>query len=121
MDNIKKIKSKSKTEKCLCCGKPFTIKRNPNQKYCSKRKCQLMRKNEWRKNKLRTDADYQSSQQLSNKRWRKKNPDYWRKYRQSHPKSVKKTGNGSGRRKNSKINSCYLQMRRVQGLQRATR
>ena len=37
---------------------------------------------------MSADSDYKNNQQVANKRWHIKNPDYWRNYRASHPDYV---------------------------------
>lgn len=71
--------------KCLNCEALFFPNCNPNQAYCNHKPCQAIRKNQWRKNKLRQDKDYQLNQANASRRWRKKHPEYWRCYRASHP------------------------------------
>lgn len=73
--------------RCLCCGRLFTPLCNvPDQQYCSCKRCQNARRQRWRKQKLSNDPDYKANQEASQRRWCKKNPDYWRRYRASHPK-----------------------------------
>jgi len=73
---------------CKRCNVVFTKKRNPSQEYCSAHDCQRERKNKWRREKMSADSDYKNNQQLANKRWQVKNPDYWRQYRAAHPDYV---------------------------------
>ena len=73
---------------CKRCAAVFTKLRNPGQAYCSARDCQRERKNKWRREKMSADSDYKNNQQMANKRWQTKNPDYWRAYRASHPDYV---------------------------------
>jgi hypothetical protein len=73
---------------CKCCRKRFTIKRNPQQVYCSDKPCQHHRKIVWRKAKMKNDLDYRINQNAANKRWQSNNPDYWRRYRERHPEYV---------------------------------
>lgn len=75
---------------CKCCGKRITIKRNPQQVYCSDNRCQHHRKMSWRQSKMKNDADYRANQRASNKRWQSKHTDYWRQYRASHPEYVER-------------------------------
>ena len=71
--------------RCLCCGRLFTARSNvPNQQYCSCKKCQNARRQRWRKQKLKTDTDYRADQYAAQKRWCRKNPGCWHKYRSSH-------------------------------------
>ncbi|HAT9256250.1 TPA: hypothetical protein JBC26_15845 [Legionella pneumophila subsp. pneumophila] len=73
---------------CCHCGRAFSVHRNPKQSYCDQPSCQQIRKNRWRKEKLKQDADYRSNQSKANQLWQHKNPDYWRAYRTSHPDYV---------------------------------
>lgn len=71
---------------CMCCGRWFMPRTNvPNQQYCSRRICQNARRQRWRKKKLKRDAEYRADQYASQKRWCKKNPGYWERYRALHP------------------------------------
>lgn len=69
---------------CHKCKSEFIPKRNPNQQYCSQRACQNERKCQWRKDRLKSDADYKVNQNAATSRWRKKNSSYWKKYRQNN-------------------------------------
>lgn len=69
---------------CLCCGTYF-LPRNRNQQYCSLQLCQGARKRDWQREKLRSDPEYRASQRLSQKKWLKDNPDYWKNYRRQNP------------------------------------
>lgn len=73
---------------CLNCRRVFSPNRNPRQVYCSDPRCQTIRKNTWRKDKLRHDNDYRMNQAKASHRWRKRHADYWRSYRESHPEYV---------------------------------
>ena len=71
---------------CRCCGRLFTPRPNvPDQQYCSRRICQNARRQRWRKEKLASDPDYKANQYDAQRRWCEKNPEYWKKYRASHP------------------------------------
>jgi hypothetical protein len=73
-------------ERCACCGKRF--RPNPRlkqQRYCSQKKCQKIRRRRWQKRKLVTDEDYRRNQADAQRRWRRRNPEYWRTYRRDHP------------------------------------
>jgi hypothetical protein len=63
----------------------FIPPRNPQQQFCSRRLCQNARKSNWRRAKHKNDPDYRENQNHACKRWRKKNPDYWKQYRSTHP------------------------------------
>ncbi len=71
---------------CAACNDRFTPRPNvPDQRFCSKPECQRERRRRWQRKKLKKDADYRANQAAAQKRWRKRNPDYWCRYRQSHP------------------------------------
>ena len=55
-----------------------------NQRYCSEDSCQKERKRRWQQQKRAEDPAYRANQRDANKRWREKNPDYWRDYRKRH-------------------------------------
>jgi len=69
---------------CVHCG-TFFLRRNKKQNYCSFPGCQKARKAAWQRNKLRSDPEYRESQRISNKKWQRNNPDYWKRYRQNNP------------------------------------
>ena len=74
-------------KRCAHCGCPLDSNpRAKNQRYCGKKECQRARKKSWQKGKMATDPDYKANQQECQKTWRGGNPDYWRKYRESHPR-----------------------------------
>ena len=64
----------------------------PGQMYCSKKECQQVRKKEWNRKKIATDSDYREARQAAQRKWRKKNPNYWKEYRDRHPDYVKSNG-----------------------------
>jgi hypothetical protein len=73
-------------KRCAACGCLFTPRRNvPQQRYCSKRSCQRTRRRRWQRHKLKADADYRANQAAAQRHWCERHPDYWRRYRQSHP------------------------------------
>ena len=74
-----------KKRACRRCHRLFIPQRNPQQQFCSCRKCQNLRKSAWRREKHKHDSDYRENQNQSCKRWRKKNPEYWKHYRAAHP------------------------------------
>lgn len=71
-------------KRCICCRDKF-FPRNRTQIYCSKKSCQLERKNRWQKEKMSKDASYYESQIDAVRLWRVKNPDYMKEYRKKHP------------------------------------
>lgn len=74
--------------RCLCCCSRFIPSRNKNQRYCNKSDCQRKRRSSHQKQKLKGDADYKDTHKASQKKWREKNPSYWRLYRSRHPAYV---------------------------------
>lgn len=69
---------------CIHCG-TFFLPRNKKQNYCSFPVCQKARKAAWQRHKLRSDPEYRESQRISNKKWQKNNPEYWKEYRRNNP------------------------------------
>lgn len=75
----------SRKKRCRHCRCLFVAARNPQQKFCSRRLCQNVRKAIWRREKHEHDPDYCANRNQACKRWRRKNPDYWKPYREAHP------------------------------------
>lgn len=71
-------------KQCNHCGCEFATKRE-NQKYCTDPSCRRQRKNEWQKNKLKTDPDYRVAQKKAQKHWYLSHQDYWQRYREKNP------------------------------------
>ena len=78
--------------RCCCCGKAIIL--NPRVKkkhqYCNKPECQRMRRRKWQKKRYATDPCYIANQRDAHALWRKKNPDYYKKYRAAHPSYTKR-------------------------------
>lgn len=75
--------------KCKNCHRSFSPRpQNPDQQYCSEPACQRARKRIWQQRKLLADLDYHANQSAAQSCWKKKNPDYWRKYRERNPDYV---------------------------------
>ncbi len=74
---------------CLHCGS-FFLPRNKTQNYCSSASCQRARRRNWQKNKLQRDSEYREGQRISQKKWLKANPNYWKEYRAKNPNKVKR-------------------------------
>jgi hypothetical protein len=68
---------------CKCPFLPHPAVRQ--QQYCGSADCQRARKRIWQKAKLASDAAYWENQAAAQRAWRQRNPEYWRRYRQSHP------------------------------------
>lgn len=72
--------------RCAYCGKPFEPPPQvPAQTYCSLPDCQRARKRLWQRNKLQSDPDYQVNQRAAQQAWARRNPAYWRHYRNARP------------------------------------
>lgn len=71
---------------CIYCGDFFDPgPRHKNQTTCKKVKCQRARKAAWQRHKLKTDPDYRFNQKVSQGKWLKANPGYWKAYRKRNP------------------------------------
>lgn len=76
-------------KQCVACGQPFQPHPQvPRQSYCSAVQCQRARRQEWQRLKLKNDPDYQDNQTRAQQAWARRNPEYWRQYRESHPEYV---------------------------------
>ena len=70
---------------CAACGQLFEPRpQTYEQKFCSARQCQRVRKSRWQKQKMHADSDYRDNQTKAQTRWLERNPDYWRTYREEH-------------------------------------
>src|SRR4051794_3766856 len=71
--------------RCRYCGKTFQpSKYQPGQAVCSEVDCQELRRSEYRQQKLAADQEYRQVCQDSSRKWRSRNPDYWKRYREKH-------------------------------------
>ena len=85
--------------RCRYCQQVFQLSRyHPHQLVCSRPDCQRQRRREYHRRKLHTDAEYHQVCRDSQEKWRRRNPDYPRQYRQSHPESVERNRQGQRRR-----------------------
>ena len=81
----------SRTIQCVHCGCDFKPDpRVKNQRYCSAKECQRARKRAWQQEKLRSDPDYKANQRDCQREWHKRHPDYYRQYRERHPKNCER-------------------------------
>ena len=83
---MKKRRCKNKNCRCLFAVNP----RHPNQQYCSKKKCQRVRKTLWQNEKLANDEAYRKNKADSQARWAANNPWYWKNYREQNPSYTKR-------------------------------
>lgn len=77
------MRDKIRCAHCSCLFSPDP--RVKSQRYCGKIECQRARKRRWQKDKLLRDHAYKLDHRDSNEQWRNRNPDYWKRYRLSHP------------------------------------
>jgi len=77
--------------RCRYCQQAFRpAPYHPQQLVCSKPACQSQRRNDYRRQKIASDPVYQQVCLESPRKWRRANPDYWKKYRQDHPQQVER-------------------------------
>lgn len=70
---------------CIYCKQKFRLSaRNPHQRACSSPECQRRRRADYHRRKLATDLVYRDQCRDSRKKWRDKNPDYMKRYREHH-------------------------------------
>lgn len=80
------MESTTMTRRCAHCGNLFEpCFQVPSQTYCSQPDCQRARKRRWHQIKLQSDPAYRINQQAAQQTWSRRNPDYWRNYRATHP------------------------------------
>lgn len=81
-------------KRCAACGNEFQPRNQvQNQTFCSASECQRERRRRWQRDKLQADPDYRDNQARAQRAWMDRNPDYWREYRDAHPKYVKRNRN----------------------------
>ena len=86
-------------DRCRYCQQVFNISRyRPHQLVCSRPDCQKQRRREYHRHKLHTDPEHHEICRDSQEKWRRRNPDYPRQYRQSHPESIERNRQGQRRR-----------------------
>lgn len=77
-------------KRCAHCRRVLPRTRVRNQRYCKQNACQRARKARWQRQKMATDEDYQLNQKDAFKDWCRRNPDYWRQYRDRHLEYLKR-------------------------------
>lgn len=71
---------------CKGCDKSYKARsQTPNQKYCSTKECQRIRKRRWQNSKRRVDLAYRTNDSEGQGSWRKNNPGYFKEYRHQNP------------------------------------
>ena len=77
--------------RCPYCQKTFRpAPYHPRQLVCSEPGCQRQRRNDYHRQKIASDPVYQQVCLESPRKWRRSNPDYWKKYRSDHPEQVER-------------------------------
>jgi hypothetical protein len=77
--------------RCRYCERIFQpSKYQPAQAVCSDLGCQRRRRAEYHRRKIAADPEYRQVCLDSPQKWRSRNPDYWRHYREQHPDSVER-------------------------------
>jgi hypothetical protein len=85
--------------RCRYCLQLFQPSRfHPYQIICGRPDCQRHHWRDYHRRKMDTDPDYHQVCQDSQEKWRRRNPDYPRQYRQSHPTSAERNRQGQRRR-----------------------
>jgi hypothetical protein len=60
------------------------------QRACSQAECQRRRRADYHRQKIAADPEYRQGCLDSAQKWRSRNPDYWRRYREQHPEAVER-------------------------------
>jgi hypothetical protein len=94
--------------RCRYCQKSFQpSKFQPHQQVCSTPDCQRRRRSEYHKQKIAADPEYREVCRDSSRKWRARNPDYWKQYREKHP------GAGEHNRQQQKVRDRKRQLRHL--------
>jgi hypothetical protein len=77
--------------RCRYCERVFQpSKFQPGQLVCSESDCQRRRRSDGHRRKIASDPEYRQVCQDSSRKWRTRNPEYWRRRRESHPAIVER-------------------------------
>lgn len=77
--------------RCRYCERLFQpSKFRPSQSVCSEVECQRRRRSDSRHRKIASDPEYRQVCQDSARKWRSRNPEYWRRRRESNPTIVER-------------------------------
>lgn len=77
--------------RCRYCEQDFQpSKYQPTQLVCSQPHCQRRRRADYHSQKIAADPEYRQVCRDSPQKWRSRNPDYWRRYREKHPDAVER-------------------------------
>lgn len=77
--------------RCRYCQKSFQpSKFQSRQQVCGAPECQKQRRAEYHQQKIYTDPEYREVCRESPRKWRARNPGYWKQYRQEHPTAAER-------------------------------
>ncbi len=77
--------------RCRYCERIFQpSKYQPGQSVCSETGCQRRRRADYHRQRIAADPEYRQVCLDSPQKWRAGNPDYWRRYREQHPRTVQR-------------------------------
>lgn len=77
--------------RCLYCQQIFApSKFQRRQAVCDEADCQRRRRADYRRRKLAADPEYRDVCRDSPRKWRSRNPDYWKQYRRKNPAAVER-------------------------------
>src|ERR1700686_5059094 len=77
--------------RCRYCQKSFQpSKFQSRHTVCSEPNCQRRRRTDYHKEKISSDPEYREACRDSPRKWRSRNPDYWKQYRQRNPAAVER-------------------------------
>jgi hypothetical protein len=77
--------------RCLYCQQTFQpSKFQRRQSVCGEADCQRRRRGDYHRRKLAADSEYRDVCRDSPRKWRSRNADYWKQYRQNNPASVER-------------------------------
>jgi hypothetical protein len=72
--------------RCRYCQESFQpSKFHRQQQVCGAPECQKQRRTEYHKQKIATDSEYREVCRDSPRKWRARNPGYWKRYREERP------------------------------------
>jgi len=63
-------------------------KRAASQPVCGGAECQRKRRTEYHRSKIASDPEYRDGGRDSPRKWRSRNPDYWKRYRQQQTSAI---------------------------------
>jgi hypothetical protein len=76
---------------CRYCERSFQpSKFQQRQSVCGDTACQRRRRADYHRQKIAADPEYRQVCLDSPQKWRSRNPDYWRQYREQHPEAVER-------------------------------